>query len=111
VNPELRARISATRFRVPDVCVRYADAPREKVLTTPPLIAIEILAPEDHLPHVLERLEDYHAMGVSNIWLIDPGKRAAYVFDLNGLGPNTMRLEVPSSGIFVSLPEIFSTLD
>src|SRR3954451_21968527 len=42
---ELRVQVSATRFRVPDVCVMVED-PTEQILTRPPFICIEVLSPE-----------------------------------------------------------------
>ncbi len=111
VNPELRTQTSSTRFRVPDVCVRWAGAAREKVLVTPPLIAIEIMSPEDQLARVQVRLEEFLAMGVPNVWLIDPIRKEAYSFDRSGLSPDTRYLRVPNTPIFVDVAELFTTLD
>lgn len=47
VFPELRTQIAARNFRVPDVLVLRAGVSFERYLTQPPLIAIEILSPED----------------------------------------------------------------
>src|SRR6476620_5901921 len=47
VRPELRSRVAATRIRIPDVSVYAGDEPTERVPTTPPLVAIEIISPED----------------------------------------------------------------
>ncbi len=44
---EQRMRIAPRQYLIPDVCVLRMGTPREKVLTRPPLIAIEILSPED----------------------------------------------------------------
>jgi hypothetical protein len=49
VLPEQRIRISATKFRVPDICLVSLDQPVEQILTKPPLACIEILSPEDTL--------------------------------------------------------------
>src|ERR1700744_5431971 len=46
---EQRIRVAADRVRICDVAVLRADAPRESVVVTPPLICIEILSPEDRL--------------------------------------------------------------
>ncbi len=42
---EQRVQVSATRFRVPDVCVYAGERPQEQVFRTPPFICIEILSP------------------------------------------------------------------
>src|SRR5580692_8838373 len=42
VLTEQRIRIAPRMYRVPDVCVYKEPAPRDRVLSSPPLIAIEI---------------------------------------------------------------------
>src|ERR1700722_18780041 len=42
---ETRVQISATRYRVPDVCA-YLEEPEEEIFTGPPLLSVEILSPE-----------------------------------------------------------------
>ena len=112
VNGELRTQVSDARFRVPDVCVRLLSAPRERVLVTPPLVAIEILSPEDRMVRVIHRLKDFLAMGVPNVWLIDPQDRVAYTFGAGGLKlAESSRLGVPGSPIYLDLTEIFAALD
>ena len=75
--PELRIRVSSTRFRVPDVCVFLGD-PGEQVPTTPPFICIEILSPEDRMSRVEIRINDYLAMGVPYVWVLDPQTKQAF---------------------------------
>ena len=69
--PELRSRTTETRFRLPDICVTFA-APKTRYLDQAAHIAIEILSESDHASAVLEKLEEYAAKGVPNIWLLDP---------------------------------------
>src|SRR5579872_3328065 len=47
--PEQRIRVSARRFRIPDVCVYTLPIPDEQVFTQPPYICVEVLSPEDTL--------------------------------------------------------------
>ena len=47
VLPQLRVQVSPTRFRVPDVTVLDQDAPKEQIITHPPLAVFEILSAED----------------------------------------------------------------
>jgi Uma2 family endonuclease len=77
--PELRVQVSAKRFRVPDVCVLAEDAPDEQIVTTPPILCIEILSPEDRSKRFMERVNDYFAMGVPLCWIIDPVARQAWI--------------------------------
>ena len=110
---ELRTRVTSTRVRIPDVAVVRIDlALRESVRLTPPLIAIEILSPEDRMNRVIVRLKDFLAMGVENIWLLDPAERVAYTFSASGLVlSETGRLTIPDSPIYLDLPTLFAALD
>ena len=109
---ELRTQVKLTRFRCPDVLVLRADAPREQILTHPPLIAIEILSPEDRLSRFRVKVEDYVAFGVENIWIIDPATRSAMTADRFGLHPvETGELIVADTPIRVDLNALFAELD
>jgi len=109
---EQRIRVSPTRVRVCDVAILHADAPHEEVTATPPLICIEILSPEDRLSRAKVVLADYLAMGVPNLWLIDPIRRVAYTFDATGLHEaDTARLTVPNTPIHLDLTAFFARLD
>jgi Uma2 family endonuclease len=79
VLPSLRVRVSATRVRVPDICVLAEDAPEEQVVTFPPILCIEILSPEDTMTRFMEKVGDYAEMGVPACWVIDPVARLAWV--------------------------------
>ncbi len=70
--PGMRVQTSTHRFRVADIAIVASNAPRERILLTPPLIVIEILSPEDRIGRYKERLDDYRKMGVRNLWVIDP---------------------------------------
>ena len=113
VMTELRTRVSATRVRLPDVTVAFDDAEMKKrIREAPPLIAIEVLSPEDRLPRVLVRLGDFWKMGIRNIWVLDPEERVALVYTDGGLRPaEESRLTVPGSPVYLDLDEIFAALD
>jgi Uma2 family endonuclease len=76
--PELRLRLEARVFRVPDVAVFAGQAPKENVPSEPPLLVIEILSKDDRHHNLMQKLEEYRVWGVPNIWVVDPhGKRLA----------------------------------
>ncbi len=109
---EQRIRVSTDHVRVCDVAVLLTGAPRESVTTTPPLICIEILSPEDRLSRAKLVLADYLAMGVPNIWLIDPIRRAAFTFDVTGLHEaDVTRLVVTGTPVHLDLTEAFAAID
>ncbi len=72
VRPELRIHTSATRYRIADVAIVDASVPEQGPPTHPPLAVFEVLSPDDRLSRVRTRLADFAAMGVPEIWLIDP---------------------------------------
>ena len=47
-------------------------------MTAPPLIAIEILSPEDTLRAMQAKASEYRLFGVEHIWIIDPEPRIVY---------------------------------
>jgi Uma2 family endonuclease len=109
---DVRTQVSSSHFRVPDLSVLRADAPKERIITHPPLIVIEILSPEDRLSPFQERIEDYLVFGVENIWIIDPESRTAYTATADGLHPVRINeLSVPETPIRVVLSELFAELD
>lgn len=109
---EQRIRIGSSRVRVCDLAILRADAPREQVTQAPPLICIEIMSPEDRLSRIRLVLEDYFALGVPNIWLIDPLRRCAYTYGPGGLlVADHASLAVPGTPIQVDLAPIFARLD
>src|SRR5665213_3500261 len=75
---EVRLRINARRYRIPDVMVISDDAPREQVVITPPLLCIEILSPGDTLNEIWVRTHDYLSIGVPVCWIMDPRATRAW---------------------------------
>jgi Uma2 family endonuclease len=75
---ELRIRVAQTRFRIADVCLISRDSAVEQVPTRAPLAIIEVLSPEDRVSRYQQRLDDYRAMGVRNIWVVDPETQRGY---------------------------------
>lgn len=71
-RPELRLRLSADVYRIPDVTVFAVEPPKQSVPSVPPLLVIEILSKDDRYHDVMEKLEEYRVWGVPNIWVVDP---------------------------------------
>jgi Uma2 family endonuclease len=109
---DVRTQVSRSQFRVPDLSVLRADAPKERILTHPPLIVIEILSAEDRLSRFQDRIDDYLAFGVEHIWILDPERRTAHIATPAGLHlVQTGELMVPGTPIRVVLSELFAELD
>ena len=81
VRPGLRVKVAATRYRVPDVIVLDRSRPIELIITHPPLAVFEVLSPENRVQRLKLKLEDYRAMGIPEIWVIDPQNSTFYRYE------------------------------
>lgn len=109
---EQRVQIKPRRFLVPDVCVLRLGSPREKILTHPPLVAIEIMSPEDTIRRASAKAVEYLEFGVEHVWVIDPSARVAYRGTASGLELiSSGELTVPGTPILVRISELFEKLD
>jgi Uma2 family endonuclease len=71
-GPGIRTQVSPTRVRLPDVVVLKQTGDYPPALIEPPFAVIEILSATDTHRGVLEKGREYAAMGIPNIWLVDP---------------------------------------
>jgi len=108
VIQEQRVQVSAKRFRIPDICVTLGE-PNEEILRQPPFICIEILSPEDRWPRIQQRIDDYLAMGVPHVWVLDPAAKTAYsVTRSAGTNQVTDVLKTLNPSVELPLSEIFT---
>jgi Uma2 family endonuclease len=84
VVQEQRIQVAATRYRIPDTCIMLGGRPTEPIFTTPPLICIEVLSPEDRFSRLQQRIDDYIRFGVREVWVVDPKTKRAWVHDPQG---------------------------
>jgi Uma2 family endonuclease len=98
---QVLAEANRLRYRIPDVCVMLRPYRKERVLTQPPLIVIEILSPDDRMSAMLEKLEEYRHFGVKYIWAVDPAEGRVYEF---GGQPAALQ-EVPERIVTVGDPD------
>ncbi len=84
-RPELRLRVAPGRYRILDLAVYAGEKPTGEVPSEPPLIAVEIVSPDDRYDDLMSRLQQYHDWGVRHVWLVDPQLRRLYVFEREGL--------------------------
>ncbi len=83
--PELRVQVAPVRFRVPDVTVLDRGQPKEQIITHAPLAVFEVLSPEDRVQRMTHKLSDYAAMGIAQIWVVDPEGPVYYRFQAGEL--------------------------
>ena len=98
VVAEQRVQVKATRFRIPDLTV-VRGKPGEQILTRPPLLCIEVLSPRDSMQSIQERVDDYLAFGVENIWIFNPREKRAYRADKDGVHDEEIELETAGAEI------------
>ncbi|HEX4067709.1 MAG TPA: Uma2 family endonuclease [Acidobacteriaceae bacterium] len=108
--PELRVQVSATRFRVPDVTILDRNQPREPIITHPPVAVFEVLSPEDRHTRLTRKLTDYEAMGIPQIWVINPDGPVFQRFHSGHLTTSAI-FDEPARGIHFEMREIEALLD
>ena len=109
---EQRMQIAARKFRIPDVCVLRMDAAAEDILTHPPLLAIEIMSPEDTIRRAGKKAAEYIQFGIEHVWVIDPQARVAYRGTATALDRiPSGELAVPGTPILIRIAELFEKLD
>jgi Uma2 family endonuclease len=105
----LKLQIRPARYRVTDLCM-FLTQPHQQIPTTPPFLCAEIVSPQDRFMRMVERTDDYLAMGVSYIWVVNPAtKRAWTVTPADGwreVKSGVLRTENPT--IEVPLTQIFA---
>jgi Uma2 family endonuclease len=110
--PEQRVQTQKTHFRVPDVTILRAGTPRERILTRPPLLVIEIQSPEDTLRRTGAKAAEYIAFGIGHVWVIDPAARVGYRGTAEGLElVRSGELTIPETPIRIVLADLFAELD
>jgi len=83
-RPELRLKLTPEVYRIPDISV-HTHTPEGRVPDQPPLVTIEILSKDDRHSNLMQKLEEYRAWGVPNIWLIDPATQRFSIYTELGL--------------------------
>ena len=108
--PEIRLRVSPTRVRIADIAILPLNAPFEAVPARPPVAIIEVLSPEDRVSRYQQRLDDYRAMGVANIWVVDPMRRKAFDCSQGGWQP-VEKLSMANQPVEIPLDPLWKKLD
>ena len=105
-------QITATRYRIPDVCVVSENAPFGGITRTPPMLCVEVLSPEDRMSRMQDKVDDYIGLGVRSVWIVDPYRRRIVCADRSvTLQPAGEVLTVHGTEIAVPVAEVFRELD
>lgn len=103
--PELRMKVSPSRYRVADLAVFRERLPAS-VPTQPPFIVVEVVSRDDRYTEIVRKLGDYLNWGVPHIWLVDPWLRKLYVYTSAGLN-EVPAFEVPEFEARIPASEVF----
>ena len=83
--PEQRVQVTPSPLPHPGRLRPRADAPYEQVVSAPPYLHRNSIEGRYLRIHQFDRLDDYLAMGVANVWVIDPRLRRGYRYTAEGL--------------------------
>jgi Uma2 family endonuclease len=104
--PEIRVQIEPRRFRVADFAVFRGARPEGRYATSPALVVVEIISPDDRYGKLTHRLEDYRRWGVPHVWLVDPELKRLYEYSEAGL-LQYPSLRLPEFDFEISAQELF----
>ena len=109
VLSELRSRLAPDNYRLPDIAVYGPGQQAEPVPSEPPRIAIEIISKDESHSEMLQKLEDYQAWGVANIWTVDPRRKKLSVFADDAL-KNVDALKLAGTDFEVNMDQLLEKL-
>jgi Uma2 family endonuclease len=104
-----RARVRAGKYKLPDVCIVQGPRPSTPIFEQPPLVAIEILSPEDRPLRVDRTIAEWLEFGVGYMWVVDPETLESVLYTAKGrvaVTDATLRIHFPSTASTGSLIEI-----
>jgi Uma2 family endonuclease len=105
---ELRLKLASDVYRIPDVSV-FVVPQHQAVPDTPPLVVIEILSKDDRHSDLMQKLEEYLAWGVANIWVVDPIAKRFSAYTHLGL-QNVSSFSLPDYPFQLTPSDLFSDL-
>jgi len=71
VEQRLRTKLNPPHYRIPDGCITLGE-PDEDVFTGRPFFCVEILSPDDPAIEIRTKVDEYLALGVPYVWIVDP---------------------------------------
>ena len=107
---EVRMRVRAGSYRIPDVMVIPADAPFLPSPVVTPSICVEVLSPDDRVSDLQEKIDDYVLMGVGSIWIVDPRRRTMATADAEGIH-KVEEFRIPGMQASITWADLFAGLD
>jgi Uma2 family endonuclease len=104
------------RVRAADIAFvsqeRLADHPLKGFLKVAPELVVEIISPTDRWQDIRQKLEEYFAIGVQRVWIVEPDNRTVLVYrsvtEMSRLGESdTLLGEGILEGFTLPVSELF----
>lgn len=105
-RPGLRIRVAPDRWRIPDISI-FADQKPSGDYPSNVFSVIEIVSPADPARELNNKLEEYAAMGIPYIWVVDPEPKRLHRY-LNGDLLRVPAIEFPERGFRLTAQELFA---
>jgi Uma2 family endonuclease len=107
VYTEQRVRVRSGKYKLPDVCIVRGPRPTTPIFEQPPLVAIEILSPEDRPLRVDRTIAEWLEFGVEYVWVIDPETLDSILHTSHGRVPILdATLRIPETPIEIPLGQL-----
>ena len=99
-----RARVRPGKYKLPDVCIVSGPRPVTPIFEQPPLLAIEILSPEDRPLRVDQTIAEWLESGVGHVWVVDPETLESILHTAHGrVLVSNATLRIPGTPIEIPL--------
>ena len=90
-----------------DLAVFFGAEPSAPIPDAPPYVVVEVLSPDDRFSEIMEKLEEYRAWGIPNIWFVDPWARKLNVYGASGL-VQVESLNLPEYNFQITAADLFA---
>jgi len=107
--PEQRVNTVPGHYRVPDVVILDRANPKEEIVTAAPLAVFEVLSPGDTVQELYEKLDEYTAMGIPQIWVVD-SRTGIFKHYVDACLKPASQFSFAARGIDFAMPEIAALL-
>jgi Uma2 family endonuclease len=109
---DTRVKVRPGKYMLPDLCLLPAPDPDPgaEIITTVPLLWIEILSPDDRYSRVMKKVKDVLAMGCPYVWVIDPKTLESHLHTAQGsVAVTDETLRLPGTKIVVPLRDVLDS--
>ncbi len=90
---------------------RAPQRPRKGFLQIAPELAVEVVSPSDLWTELNEKIEEYFALGVNWVWVVEPKRKAVRVYHAPTavtIITDTLHGEGILDGFILSIPDLFA---